>query len=87
MKRNVINFNKGWVFLKNVPYAPGRMPLDASKINLPHTWNAQDGMDGGADYFRGICCYYKVFTKKELLKECIGTPDCYYLEWKKDGTP
>ena len=80
MKRNVINFNKGWVFLKNVPNAPGRMPLDASKINLPHTWNAQDGMDGGADYFRGICCYYKVFTKKELLKECIGTPDCYYLE-------
>lgn len=24
---------------------------------LPHTWNALDGQDGGADYWRGHCRY------------------------------
>lgn len=26
-------------------------------VALPHTWNALDGQDGGADYWRGICTY------------------------------
>ena len=25
-----------------------------SNVALPHTWNALDGQDGGADYWRGI---------------------------------
>ena len=28
-----------------------------SKVALPHTWNALDGQDGGADYWRGIGTY------------------------------
>ena len=24
-------------------------------VDLPHTWNAIDGQDGGNDYFRGSC--------------------------------
>ena len=28
-----------------------------AKVNLPHTWNALDGQDGGADYWRGIGTY------------------------------
>ena len=27
-------------------------------VALPHTWNALDGQDGGADYWRGIGTYY-----------------------------
>ena len=27
------------------------------KVQLPHTWNALDGQDGGADYWRGIAHY------------------------------
>ncbi len=26
-------------------------------VSLPHTWNALDGQDGGADYYRGVCAY------------------------------
>ena len=28
-----------------------------AKVSLPHTWNALDGQDGGADYWRGIGTY------------------------------
>ena len=31
-------------------------------VNLPHTWNAQDGQDGGNDYWRGTCIYRKHFA-------------------------
>lgn len=34
-------------------------------IDLPHTWNAIDGQDGGNDYFRGTCVYEKTFAKPE----------------------
>ena len=80
MRRTIINCNKGWVFLKNVKNAPARMPLDVPKTNLPHTWNAEDGMDGGADYFRGTCCYYKSVNKKELLNQTLNGADLFYLE-------
>ena len=26
-------------------------------VELPHTWNAKDGQDGGNDYWRGTCTY------------------------------
>ena len=38
-------------------------------VNLPHTWNAQDGQDGGDDYRRGTCQYEKIFTCPEFDKE------------------
>ncbi|MGM9589319.1 MAG: glycoside hydrolase family 2 TIM barrel-domain containing protein [Faecousia sp.] len=30
-------------------------------LNLPHTWNALDGQDGGNDYYRGTCVYERDF--------------------------
>ena len=30
-------------------------------LNIPHTWNAKDGQDGGNDYYRGTCVYEKNF--------------------------
>lgn len=46
-----ININKNWVFNK-----PEEQPKN---INLPHTWNALDGQNGGNNYFRGKCLYTK----------------------------
>ena len=31
-------------------------------VELPHTWNATDGQDGGNDYWRGTCTYDNTFT-------------------------
>ena len=31
-------------------------------VELPHTWNAKDGQDGGNDYWRGICTYDNTFA-------------------------
>lgn len=31
------------------------------QVNIPHTWNAVDGQDGGNDYWRGTCIYQKKF--------------------------
>ena len=31
-------------------------------VELPHTWNAQDGQDGGNDYWRGTCTYRTGFA-------------------------
>jgi beta-galactosidase len=48
---------------------------DGETVNLPHSWNATDGQDGGSDYFRGACLYAKTIKKAELPEA-----DCYYLE-------
>ena len=53
--RNTINFNKGWQFSK-----PNAEP---ENVDLPHTWNAVDGQDGGNDYWRGTAAYRKTFAK------------------------
>ena len=51
------------------------MPENWDSINLPHCWNAVDGMDGGNDYFRGTGYYAKTFNKSELPEA-----DKYFLE-------
>ncbi|MBR4139806.1 MAG: glycoside hydrolase family 2 protein, partial [Lachnospiraceae bacterium] len=38
-------------------------------LDLPHTWNAIDGQDGGNDYWRGTCSYEKTFAKPEFDAE------------------
>ena len=47
--RKVININENWTFIKE-----GK----AAQVNLPHTWNAEDGQAGGF-YYRGKCLYVK----------------------------
>ena len=44
MRRELL-INDNWLFR----YHDGT----ETKINIPHTWNAEDGYDGGNDYFRG----------------------------------
>ena len=73
--RKIINFNDSWLFSKGV--ATTAALDDAITVNLPHTWNAEDGHDGGNDYFRGSCLYTKKFTKDSL-----PAADRYYVEVK-----
>ena len=63
--RKIINWNEDWYFSKGEKVQP-----DFSEtwmpVTLPHTWNAEDGQDGGNDYWRGTACYAKAFKKPEL---------------------
>ena len=73
--RNVWNINKGWIFVKGMTEAPATLPQNGEQVDLPHTWNAKDGQDGGNDYFRGTCCY-----AKQLRREELPAGEKYYLE-------
>ncbi|MBE5743490.1 MAG: glycoside hydrolase family 2 protein [Clostridiales bacterium] len=72
--RKIINLNKDWLFTKDTTDITIR---DGKQIDLPHTWNAEDGYDGGNDYFRGSCLYVKTLEKKDL-----PVADLYYLEFR-----
>ncbi|MBQ3234587.1 MAG: glycoside hydrolase family 2 protein, partial [Clostridia bacterium] len=61
--RKVIKLNENWLFTKDnsdVLVEGGEL------VNLPHSWNALDGQDGGNDYFRGSSTYAKKILKSEL---------------------
>ena len=45
------------VVLKTADFA--KTGEDFTRIELPHTWNAIDGQDGGNDYWRGLA-HYKI---------------------------
>ena len=70
--RNVLKLNEGWLFAKNTSDVA---ICEGESVNLPHSWNALDGQDGGNDYFRGTCLY-----KKTLKKADLPETDRYYLE-------
>ena len=73
--RTVVNFNAKWAFTKQASEVPIELPMNWNWVNLPHSWNAIDGQDGGADYFRGIGYYAKALDKSDL-----PAADEYYLE-------
>ena len=70
--RNVLNLNKDWLFVKNESNISAQ---GGEAVNLPHSWNATDGQDGGNDYFRGTCLY-----KKSLKKADLPEAAKYFLE-------
>ncbi|MBE7016884.1 MAG: glycoside hydrolase family 2 protein [Ruminococcaceae bacterium] len=72
--RSILNINEGWVFVKGMTEAPAAIPGNGEIINLPHTWNALDGQDGGNDYFRGTCCY-----AKNIMRDALPEGDKYFL--------
>ena len=52
--REITKIMKGWEFTG---------PDGATTtVDLPHTWNARDGQDGGNDYWRGTCIYRTRFA-------------------------
>ena len=72
--RTVLSLNENWLFAKATADVSVR---EGEQVNLPHTWNAEDGFDGGNDYFRGSCLYVKTLNKAELPEA-----DRYYLEFR-----
>ena len=66
--RQIINVNTGWVFNKQNEI-PAALPADWEKVDLPHSWNAVDGQDGGNDYKRQKCWYFKEIAKGDLTDE------------------
>ena len=64
--RETLVLKNGWYFRKDESAAQTALPQEWEAVELPHTWNAVDGTDGGNDYFRGKCCYAKRIVKEEL---------------------
>ena len=58
--RNAYLLNTGWEFT----YHDGTV----AQVDIPHTWNAKDGQDGGNDYWRGTNTYRKTFESPEFDK-------------------
>ena len=75
--RTILNLNSDWFFGKAIAEIPAAIPAEWEAINLPHSWNAVDGQDGGNDYFRGTCVYAKTISKADLPEA-----DRYYIEIK-----
>lgn len=59
--RTIQKITKDWTFIYH--------DNTRTVLDLPHTWNAVDGQDGGNDYWRGTCCYEKKFKKPEFDAE------------------
>ena len=68
--RKRILMNKDWSFTL--------ADKDTVKLDIPHTWNALDGQDGGNDYYRGKGVYEKTFDMPEFDKEAEEV----YLEFQ-----
>ena len=61
--RKIIKINEGWQFIKDC--ADPSVNEGSTPVTLPHTWNNEDGYDGGT-YFRGSCVYKRNVNKEEL---------------------
>ncbi len=72
--RNIKNLNENWLFVKDTSDSSCS---GGENVNIPHSWNATDGQDGGNDYFRGSCLYKKTIKKSELPEA-----DLYYIEFR-----
>ena len=60
--RHVVCLNENWSFRFSHQVNKGT----ARRVDLPHTWNAQDALSGKVDYKRGIGNYEKrIFIKPE----------------------
>lgn len=67
MRRN-ISINQGWIFIKGANDISTASSCPGIATDLPHTWNAMDGQDGGNDYYRGICWYIKMLPEVQKNK-------------------
>ena len=56
--REITKIMKGWEFT-----GPDGT---TTTVDLPHTWQARDGQDGGNDYWRGTCIYRTHFAAPQF---------------------
>ena len=64
--RYCYSLNAKWAFSKEATAVPSEVSSRWNFVNLPHSWNAIDGQDGNADYFRGTAYYAKSIEKIDL---------------------
>ena len=55
-----------WKFIKEDVGAEAAVSAEGTMLSLPHTWNNEDGQDGGNDFYRGTCWYVKHFAAPEI---------------------
>lgn len=78
--RQVLSLNQNWYFSKGE-----EIPANASeaaengwrKVEIPHTYNAFDGQDGGGDYYRGKAVYIREIQRPEVPADAR-----IYIEWE-----
>ncbi|MDR3297104.1 MAG: beta-galactosidase, partial [Prevotellaceae bacterium] len=79
-ERQQVDLTAGWKFkLSNADASPTAFSDEAwPTVNVPHTWNAADGADGGNNYYKGIGWYRKLvpwqnsYVGKRLYLEFLG---------------
>ncbi|MFI0938495.1 carbohydrate-binding protein [Streptomyces sp. NPDC021020] len=65
----------GWRFHKGDvtgAQAPAFNDSAWTALSVPHTWNAQDGADGGGDYYRGVGWYRRRATLPAFTSEAAA---------------
>ncbi len=73
--RKILNINRKWAFSKEATQIPDGIDPKWNFVNLPHSFNAIDGQDGGNDYWRGTAYYVR-----EINREDLPESDRYYIE-------
>ena len=73
--RQIYSLNPKWAFSKEATAVPTEVSSRWNFVNLPHSWNAIDGQDGNADYYRGTAYYAKSISQLDIPKA-----DRYYVE-------
>lgn len=63
-------WNENWKFTKDAVTVSDKTTSAGNweTLDLPHTWNGEDGQDGGSDYYRGTCYYAKNLSKAEVAE-------------------
>lgn len=91
--RETICLNERWRFVEqNVPIDEARAH-EGEIVNIPHTWNAMDGQDGGGDYIRTRYWYFREFQapameegqKLWLEFNAVNSSAIVYLNGKEIG--
>ncbi|WP_052431121.1 glycoside hydrolase family 2 [Robinsoniella peoriensis] len=94
--RQKIDIGSGWKFQKSSVSNAQNTNFDDSRwedVNIPHTWNAEDGADGGS-YYRGDGWYRKklgwdsAYNNKRIYIEFLGVnmQSDVYVNGDKVGT-
>ena len=66
----IFTWNENWKFTKDAVTITDKTTSAGNweTLDLPHTWNGDDGQDGGSDYYRGTCYYAKNLSKAEVAE-------------------
>ena len=75
--RKILSLNQKWKFVQAEATLQDVLKKKARSVNVPHTWNNLDGQDGGADYYRNTCWYYKKLGKLSIEADQVA-----YIEFE-----